>query len=99
MKKAKATFTATFADGMTVNRTSTHDYTVAWRAGWRDKDGTFRWSTGFAVNQDRASPWCPAYYCVHAGLSANERARNKRMNEALRVERGYTVEFTPAVRL
>lgn len=97
-KAAKSKFTATFADGTTITRSSAHAYTVAWRATWTDDNGFRNEVTGFAVSREKASPQRPGKALLWRGMSTNDRARAKRENAAYIERSGYRVEFAAAVK-
>lgn len=89
------TYTATFADGMTITRKSERGYSAAWRATWTekgyDKPIVF---TGFCASPEKANPETPSkFFC---GNSTKGRAEAKRKNAEYREACGYRVEIVPA---
>jgi len=89
------TYTATFADGTTISRTTKRTYAAAWRVSYT-KDGVFLTDTGFCATPEKATPFNPAPYELHRGLSAKQRAEAKKMNDEFLAQSGYKVEIVTA---
>lgn len=92
---AKKRYTATFADGTTVTRTTAREYGVAWRATWTSTDGVKRSDSGFSFNRECAVPYRPV---VRLGYGSRaQKAAAKKANAEYLAASGYAVEFAPAV--
>lgn len=89
-------YSATFADGTTITRTSAREYGVAWRATWTNDNGRARAETGFSSSREKANPYRPKV--AMGGGSSRDREWAKRQNDEFIARSGYGVEFAPAVR-
>ena len=90
-------YIATFAEGTSITRKSDRLYAAAWRATWCSDDGTVRVETGFSVSAAKVQAYRPMFHYVSRFMSANERARAKRLNAAFLARSMYQVEIVPAV--
>jgi hypothetical protein len=88
-------YTATFADGTTISRTTKRAYEAAWRVSYT-KDGVLVTDSGFSATRETATPFSPVPYSLHRGLSAKQRAEAKKMNDEFLVQSGYRVEIVTA---
>lgn len=86
-------YTATFADGTAITRSSERPYTVAWRARWVAENGLRIERTGFAVSREKAKPERPS---TAWGYPPGRRKREAQARDRS-PERQYHVEFAPTV--
>lgn len=89
-------YVATFADGTSITRKSERQYGAAWRATWTREDGTARCVTGFAISSEKVNAFKPYMHRISRFMSANDRAKAKRLNAEYLKRSMYQVEIVPA---
>jgi hypothetical protein len=92
-------YTATFADGTSITRSTKREYAVAWRATWTSLDGSACTETGFsasaALAEKSARPSGP--YGTWRGQSSKDRAIANERNAQFLAQCGLRVEIAPAI--
>lgn len=90
-------YTATFADGSTITRSTTRIYGVAWRSTWTHDDGNRHSYTGFAISAAKVNAYKPVRHLINNRMSSSDRTEKRRLNAEYCDAIGYRVEIVPAV--
>lgn len=90
-------YTATFADGTTITRNSTHAYAVAWRATWTNDKGHRFSRTGFSATASKPNAEKPTPFWYGDSSKARAKARND--NAKWLADSDYKVEVVAVVRV
>jgi hypothetical protein len=88
-------YTATFADGTTITRKSSHTYTSAWRATWTRLDGERVFDTGFSSSAELAAKAAKVGlpYGTWRGMSAKARTTANEQNAKFLQTCDMTIEI------